>query len=743
MAMQPAEHRACLYRLCFALAVVAIALPGGVAAAEDDKPAAETRIGCTVRVALPITGATTERVRRFVDRALSKYPPDENRLVLIFEFEVPPKQAEYGRGSKFGFALVLADLLTSKQLQGVHTVAYVPQSIQGHAVLAVMACDEIVMAKDATLGLAGIDDAAVAMEATYREIANRRRTIPAEVALWMLDKSREVLVVDTIEAGRQFVAPAALAELKKKQTVKPSPRKLCDPLDPQGSAAAEPGLLTGNEAWKLGFVTSLAERRVDLANALDVPPQDVEEDPGMVGELKAFQVNLTGLMNSDLASRAERMMIEAVEKKGANFICLWIDSPGGSVDFSLQLANAVKNLDRFGSVRTVAYIPDQARADAALVALACTEVAMASNAVLGGPGAREFSQDDLAMMREAVADPKGPWRLRPWPLVAAMVDPDLTVHRCRRAGETVYLSQKELDAYRRDLQAKPWHEVTQITVPREQFKVDGTQAVEYRLAARTVGDFAEFKRAYNLENDPAIVAPGWADTLVDWLTSDLAKGILLVVGFLALYIELHSPGIGLGAFVALVCFAVFFSMNVLGGTAGWLEITLFVVGICCVLVEVFVLPGFGVFGLGGGILVLTSLVLASQTFVFPHNSYQFARLERSLLTIAGAAAGFVAAAIAIRHWLPRAPVVNQMFLEPPTGAEAEDLSRRESLVDLGDLLGTRGTTTTQLTPSGKARFGNRLVDVISDGDLIARGTEIEVVEVHGARVVVKAVGSGQ
>lgn len=725
------------------LAVSAMVQPGAAPAADGDKPAAEKRIGCAVRVALPITGATTERVRRFVDKALDKYPPDENRLVLVFEFEVPPKQAEFGRGSKFGAAWDLADLLTGKRLQGVRKVAYVPQSIQGHAVLAVMACDEIVMAKDATLGLAGIDGEAVAdVEANYEKIANRRRTIPAEVAKWMLDKTREVLVADTIEAGRQFVTPAGLEELKKKHTVKPSPRKMHDPLDPQGSLAAESGLLTGNEAWKLGFVTALAARRAELAQVLDLPPENVEEDPGMVGELKAFQVNVTGLMNADTASRAERMMVEAVDKKGANFICLWIDSPGGSIDFSLQLANAVKNLDRFGNVRTVAYIPSQARADAALVALACTEIAMHPQAVLGGPGAREFSKEDLAMAREAAADPKGPWRLRPGPLVAAMVDPQLTVYRCTRAGETVYLSQKELDDFRRDLQAKPWHEVKQVTSPHEQFKVDGKQAVEYRLASRTVDDFAEFKRAYGLENDPAIVAPGWADNLIELLTSPGITFILLAVGFLALYVELHSPGVGLGAFVALVCFALFFWLHVLGGTAGWLEVTLFVAGICCVLVEIFVLPGFGIFGLGGGILVLASLILASQTFVFPHNSYQYAQLERSLLTIAGAGVCFVAAAIAFRRWLPRAPIVNQMFLEPPTGEEAEVISRRESLVDLHALLGARGTTTTQLTPSGKARFGSRLVDVICDGDVIARGAEIEVVEVHGARVVVKVVASG-
>ena len=62
--------------------------------------------------------------------------------------------------------------------------------------------------------------------------------------------------------------------------------------------------------------------------------------------------------------------------------------------------------------------------------------------------------------------------------------------------------------------------------------------------------------------------------------------------------------------------------------------SLFLAGISCLLLEVFVLPGFGIFGLGGGAMVLASLILASQTFIWPRNEYQFDQLERSLLTIA-------------------------------------------------------------------------------------------------------------
>ena len=103
--------------------------------------------------------------------------------------------------------------------------------------------------------------------------------------------------------------------------------------------------------------------------------------------------------------------------------------------------------------------------------------------------------------------------------------------------------------------------------------------------------------------------------------------LLLVIGGAALYIELHAPGIGIGGFVAAVCFLLFFWSRYLGGTAGWLEVSLFVAGVSCLLLEVFVIPGFGIFGLGGGALVLASLVLASQTFLWPRNEYQFEQLE--------------------------------------------------------------------------------------------------------------------
>ena len=143
-----------------------------------------------------------------------------------------------------------------------------------------------------------------------------------------------------------------------------------------------------------------------------------------------------------------------------------------------------------------------------------------------------------------------------------------------------------------------------------------------------VENFAQFKQYYGLENDPTLVEPGWADFLIQALASPGVAVLLLLIGGAALYIELHAPGIGIGGFVAAVCFLLFFWSRYLGGTAGWLEVTLFVAGVACLLLEVFVIPGFGIFGLGGGAMVLASLILASQTFILPQNDYQFDQLQK-------------------------------------------------------------------------------------------------------------------
>jgi membrane-bound serine protease (ClpP class) len=195
--------------------------------------------------------------------------------------------------------------------------------------------------------------------------------------------------------------------------------------------------------------------------------------------------------------------------------------------------------------------------------------------------------------------------------------------------------------------------------------------------------------------------------------------------------------LGVPGFISAFCFLLFFWAQFLNGTAGWLEVLLFLGGITCVAMEIFVLPGFGVFGIGGALMMITSIMLASQTFVIPQNSYQFEQLPRSMFTVIAAGFGAVTAMVIMSRYMGQTPFLRHLLLAPPSSESAEQHERRESLVDYAHLLHKPGIATTRLSPAGKARFGEEVLDVISEGELIPAQSRIHVVEVLGNRVVVR------
>ncbi|MGA2034024.1 MAG: NfeD family protein [Thermoguttaceae bacterium] len=735
---------------CRALLATAVIAVGGVlgpatlvaaaARAEADAPpraapeaVRAARVGHWLRISLPIDDSTAQHVRQLVRRTLSGNQP--GRPVFIFEFDIPADGPEFGHGTQFGDAYKLADFLAGGALNAATTVAYIPKSIKGHAVLAALACDEVVMAEGATIGEAGIDEEdgiTPTLKSAYRDIASRHRHVPVEVALGLLDKGREVLLVRT-DAGTDFVSSPGLEELKKDH-----------PIQSQEvwKAAGAPGQFSAAEGRKLGFVSALAADRREVARALELSFSAAEAGAAPGGQWHAISVEIKGPMTAEKATQAERSIKEQIGH-GVNFICLWLDTQGGSPVDSLELANYLAALDP-GAVRTVAYIPREARGDAALIALACDQIVMHPRAVLGGDGAHAMTMEEIAGGKQVVRDELAPRKMRSWSLWAAMVDPQLEIFCCTRLGDVEYFCDEELAREQPKPRAGqaplPWVKGERIHAAGGTLRLRGDKAAEYRLASQVVDSFLQFKKFYGLENDPSLIEPGWADVLIDALRSQAVGILLLVIGGAALYVELHAPGTGIGGFVAAICFLLFFWGRFLGGTAGWLEVSLFLTGIVCLLLEIFVVPGSGILGLGGGALVLVSLVLASQTFVWPRNEYQYAQMQQSLLTVAGAAAGLIGAVVMLRRWLPRAPVLGHLFLQPPEGAEAETIQRREMLVDLHALAGAHGMTTTPLGPGGKARFGNTLVDVMAEGEFIPRNSPVVVVEVHGNRVVVRSSG---
>jgi membrane-bound serine protease (ClpP class) len=676
-----------------------------------------------VSVPVPIVGTVDTTVKRQIDNIVGNYERSAARPVLIFEFQ--GKQGQGGEGSEFERCLSLARYIASERLTGFRTVAFIPETLRGHAVLPVLACEEIVIAEDAELGEAGLNESFVdgAVLNSYREIAERRRTIPVAVVLGMLDKKLNVYKVQTTD-GVRYVLDDELKTLQQEAAV-----GSVETVSRSGDLAKFSGR---DLRVKYGFVSHLAGDRQQLASVLNLSPGGLQQDPSLGGKWRPVQVEVRGPINTKQINWIERSLKERIAREQINFVCVVIDSAGGSPHNSLRLANWLASLDP-ATIRTVAFVEHQARADAALVALACDQLVIGEAASLGGPGESVINERDQEAIQSSIAvlaADKG----RDWSLVAALVDPTIVVHRYTRAGsgEVRYFSDAEI-ANQADVDTWTRGEVVDTVEG-----ISGRVAADVRLASFLATDMSEFQRLYHLDGSMPRLEPNWAHLFIEHLASPRVGGLLLFIALFTLMIEISQPGVGVPGFVAAVCFVLYFWSNFLHGTAGWLEVLLFIAGMTSVLVELFFLPGVGVFGIGGGLLMISSIVLASQTFIIPRNSYQLGQFPSSLMMVAAAGAGAFVSLVVIRRYLTEAPVLNRMVLAPPDEDEIVEREEREALAHLAHLIGKRGRTMTPLMPSGKARFGDDIVNVATNGEPISYECDVIAIADRGNYLLVEA-----
>lgn len=677
-----------------------------------------------VRIPLPITGTVDTQAKRQIEQLVSSDATAKPRPILVVEFF--GKDGQQGNGSEFERCLSLARYLASERLNGVRSIAFLPQTVVGHAVLPVLACEEIVIAENAELGEAGRDESFIdmTMRGGYTEIAERRRTIPSAVALGMLDKRLSLYKVQTTD-GVSYVLEDELRELQQKTAV-----TAVETISQAGDLAKFSGR---DLRLKYGFVTHLANDRRQLAAALNLPATALHANPAADGRWKPVRVELRGPIHPQQITFLEKNLRNRLSRAEFNFLCVVIQSDGGSPVDSWRFAQFLAS-EEMNRVRTVAFVPEEARGSSALIALACDQLVVGEQAVLGGDGSDQINLRDREALLASIRDTAGSTD-REWSLLAAMLDPQIQLHRYSRqaTGEVRYFSADEL-ASQEDPAA--WTRGEALDV-RE--GLHGVQLVDLKLANSIASTIEEVKIAYHLESEFDSVEPNWAHLFIERLAHPGVAGILLFVAVFALMIEISQPGVGLPGFISAVCFVLYFWSHALHGTAGWLEVMLFLAGVISILVEIFVLPGGFVFGLGGGLLVICSIILASQTFVIPRNAYQLGQLPNSLATLGVIGASAFAALVIIRRYLPEAPLFKRMMLTPPDEDEVEELGHREALVHLKHLLGKRGRTMTPLMPSGKALFGDDVVSVASDGQAIAEGTEVIAVVDRGNYLLVEPV----
>lgn len=437
------------------------------------------------------------------------------------------------------------------------------------------------------------------------------------------------------------------------------------------------------------------------------------------------------------------------EKVGCDVLIIEIDSPGGLKVESLKMARLIRDCKW---AYTVVFIKNEAISGGALMSLGCDEIHISPNAKFGDIGEIGFDVEAFAwrliepkiesyLSRDArdLAESKG----RPVDLAESMVDKDVVVFTKQDDdGRPVFTSARVDDQQQ---PVAPWAIVPESGAERF-LTLSGQRAKQLGVAQYFADSRAEVLASFDGGEECRVVEfkHTTTDTIVHWLNTPLLTGLLLVGGLVALYFELTAPGIGVGGLISALCATLFFWSRMSGGTSGWLEVILFLAGMIFLVMEIFVIPGTGIAGIGGGLLLLASVVLASQDFVVPQTVWDWNRLLVSLLTVICSCVIFMVAAFFITRSIGRLPIFNRLVLapDPPAATIATDKENEKDSAAAGHpeiSVGDWGTSQTQLRPSGRAVFNGKSFDVVSDGSFVEPDTQVKVIRIQGNVVTVAEV----
>jgi membrane-bound serine protease (ClpP class) len=708
------------------------------ARAQNAPAATDTNPGRFFTVTEPITNEVLTQIgsstKQLVDRATAQ--KEGARPILVFEFRAGETNPG---GSPFGSSYDLADFISTKLEGAKLTVAYVPEPLKGFAVLPALACDELVMGPGALLGPITPEGAALnpAFREVVRNLAIRKGRDP-DLLLGMLDRNADLRAVRTADTQIHYLLPENVPEFEKSHQIIS---------DQPAWEGGQRGVLTARRAREEGFSKLTADKPTEVAQAYRLAGQSSADDPTLGQVLKPVWIQIEGPIDTVKKSYLTRR-IEQARQERANLVFFQINSKGGIDRAADGIADVIAQIK---DMKTVAYIDDRATGVSTLIPLACHDIVFRKPAQMGDvtqliTGRNERPENLSPSQVESLADraanlagQKG----HPAAVARAMVDPKTEVVQAidSKTGALCFVLRDQIDA-------EPGRYLNPVTRKEAGavLTVTGDDAVAYGLGT-VVNDVEELKGLYGLRGKPIQVdGPTWVDSLVTVLTDPFVSWLLLFVGLFMLVIELKLPGIGLPAIISALAFLLFFWSHYLSGTADQLEIILFLVGLVCLALELFVFPGFGVFGMSGVLLILTSIVMASHTFVWPTQEYEYRELGFTLIQVIVAMVAVGCGAVVLARYFPSLPLFNRLVLkpEPWTGVGPDDPTLKppaEGDESLMYLIGETGRTTTVLRPTGKARFGERLIDVTADGFFIEPDSLVAVVDVQGARVIVKRVGA--
>ncbi|MBE0570164.1 MAG: nodulation protein NfeD [Ignavibacteriaceae bacterium] len=407
---------------------------------------------------------------------------------------------------------------------------------------------------------------------------------------------------------------------------------------------------------------------------------------------------IEGDIDLGLAPYISRVVSDA-EKDNADAIVFKINTFGGRVDAATQIKDAIIGTD----LLTIAFINNRAISAGALIALSCKKIVMVPGSSIGaatvvdqtGGKVGEKYQSYMRSEMRSTAERNG----RRVDIAEGMVDERVIIPGLVDSTQLVTLTSEE--------------------------------ALKYDIADTLMNHIDDVFAYFDLQDaDKIYLTSNWAEDVVRFLNNPIMSSILIMIGIFGLIAEVKSPGWGVPGTAGLIALSLFFGSSYILQLASIIEILMFVVGLGLILVEVFVIPGFGVAGISGIILIIASLFLSlvSQDPFLDWDDVSNAIIQLSVSLLAALVLIFLVA-----KYLPKSNIFKKFILSEEEKATEGYTSR----INYSELLGAEGISITTLRPAGTAEINGKRVDVVTDSEYIEHGKTIIVTAVEGMRVVVR------
>jgi membrane-bound serine protease (ClpP class) len=437
--------------------------------------------------------------------------------------------------------------------------------------------------------------------------------------------------------------------------------------------------------------------------------------------------------------------IEQIREWGADCVILDIESYGGLVTASIETGDEIYALGR--EVHTIAYVGRKAISGAALLSLSCQEIVMnevgkigdCQAVYMGADGelkeAPEKIQTTVASAFRTYAEGNG----YPVPVVEAMVRREMEVIRYRKGDGWVYYRSDTPDGLPSRLQIEEEGLGSPEVVDRagELAVFTARQAIDFGVCSRTEPSLEALVTSVSDDETQVLTLDwNWAERTSRFLLG--YKWLLFLVGLGALYFAFKMPGTGVPEALAILAFGLFFGASAIAGFAGPIEMILFLSGVALLIVELFVLPGFGVAGFAGLACIFVSIGLAAVPDVtgkdeIPAPTTDFL-LPMALQFLAGAA-GAISLAFVLARYMPKLPYFRRLALAP-AGPQTGSAVPLPPGAPTHPLMGAIGIAESDLRPAGRAKIAAEHLDVVAEG-FVPAGTTVRVVSVRGNVVVVR------